>query len=124
MGRWILLTSVAVMLSGCCGFGGGCGVGSPAGLLAWDGLSPEYSKPLPKRSVRIMRSKLTTSIKNTAEHPSEKDVELAALPKNSPEWWSLHDAINAEADAKLAKNLIICHGCLPSNSDDRTGSIK
>jgi hypothetical protein len=49
---------------------------------------------------------------------------MAALPKYSPEWWSVHDAIELEADAKLAKAMIICRGCLPQNDGDRTGSIK
>jgi hypothetical protein len=41
---------------------------------------------------------------------------LAKLPKNSPEWWALHDKIQAETDARLSRQLVICTGCLPPPS--------
>jgi hypothetical protein len=87
-------------------------------------LSPEYSKPLPKRSTRINSRKRTTGTETAAEHRYDKEVELTALQKFSPEWWSVREAIDADADARLAKNLIICRGCLPSGAEDRTGSVR
>lgn len=123
MGRWIFLLSIAVSLSGCCAFGGGCGDGLSVHALAWNGPGPNDPYRSPKRATRIVRSKQTITVATPVE-PSKKEAELAALPKHSPEWWSLHDAIEAEADAKLAKTLIICRGCLPLDEDDRTGSIK
>jgi hypothetical protein len=124
MSKWFLLTSIAVTLGGCCGFGGGCGVTPSARLLAWDGLNPEYSNPILMRSRGTSSRTHTTAIETTSKHPSDKEAELAALPKNSPEWWSIREMIDAQADARLAKNLIICRGCLPSSADERTGSIK
>jgi hypothetical protein len=52
-----------------------------------------------------------------------REAELAALPKHSPEWWSVHDAIEAEEDARLGKILVICRGCLDPTSVEHTGSI-
>jgi hypothetical protein len=123
MSRWLSLILMAVSLSGCCGLGTGCAVEPSARLLAWDGLGPDISNRPQKPSIRIVRSKPPVIIAAKLEQ-SHKEEELAALPKNSPEWWSLHDQVEAEADAKLAKNLIICRGCFPANADDRTGSIK
>jgi hypothetical protein len=125
MSRWLFLILIAVTLSGCCGLGAGCGVvPSSARLLAWDGLGPDNFNRPQKRSTRIARSKPTVTVAAKVEQPSNKEAELAGLPKNSPEWWTLHDQVEADADAKLARNLIICRGCFPSNPDDRTGSVK
>jgi hypothetical protein len=124
MSKWFLLTSIAMTLGGCCGFGSGCGVTPSARLLAWDGLYPEYSNPISKRSPGITSRTHAAAIETTSKIASDKEAELAALPKNSPEWWSIHEAIDAQADARLAKNLIICRGCFPSSADERTGSIK
>jgi hypothetical protein len=55
---------------------------------------------------------------------SPKESELALLTKFSSEWWNVHDAIESDANAKLAKVLIICRGCLSPKDNDRTGSIK
>ena len=76
------------------------------------------------RSARIVRNKPTKDVAAKAEQPSNQEAELAALPKSSKEWWALHDQIEADADAKLARNMIICIGCLPPDADDGTGSIK
>lgn len=119
MSRWLFL-----ILIGCCGLAVGCGVGPSARLFAWDGLDPDNSSRPPERSTRIVRSKPTVTVAAKVEQPTDKGAELAALPKYSPEWWTLHDQIEADADAELARNIIICIGCLPPNPDDRTGSIK
>jgi hypothetical protein len=46
---------------------------------------------------------------------SERDDEatLAALPRYSKEWVALSDAIDARAEARLARAMNICRGCLP-----------
>ena len=59
-----------------------------------------------------------------SDRPAPGPAALALLPKYSPQWWARHDAIEAEADARLAKALIICSGCFPPGPDDQTGSIK
>jgi predicted secreted hydrolase len=124
MSRWIFLISIAVTLSGCCGLGTSCGVTPRVHLLAWDGLNPDNSNRPPERPTRIFHSRPTGRSVAAADHSSNKEAELAALPKYSQEWWSVHDQIEVEADAKLARALVICRGCLPSNADDRTASVK
>jgi hypothetical protein len=124
MARWIILFSITLTLSGCCGFAGCCGVGLSTRSLAWDGLGPnDPNRPWRRPNPRT-NAKQTHTVVASVEQPSDKGAELAALPKNSPEWWALHDEIEAAADTKLAKSLIICRGCLPSNADEQTGSIK
>jgi hypothetical protein len=60
----------------------------------------------------------------TSAPPPDREAELAQLPKYSPQWWALHDAIEAEADARLAKALIICSGCFSPGPEDETGAVK
>jgi hypothetical protein len=123
MSRWVFLISMAVTLSGCCGLGTGCGVVPPFHLLAWDGLNPDDSNQPPKRPTRTIQSG-PTGRGIAADPSSNKQAELAALPKYSQEWWSVHDQIEVDADAKLARSLVICRGCLPPNADDRADSVK
>ena len=49
----------------------------------------------------------------------DDDAALAALPKYSKEWVALYEAIEARAEAKLARAMIICRGCLPRLDEDR-----
>lgn len=51
-----------------------------------------------------------------ASSVARRERELAMLPKNSPEWWALHNKIEADEDLRLAKTLIICRGCDSSGS--------
>jgi hypothetical protein len=51
------------------------------------------------------------------------EAELVALKPYSPEWWSVRDAIDRTADEQLARKLIICRGCLPSEPNDQMGVI-
>jgi len=52
----------------------------------------------------------------------DRESELAALAKNSPEWWALHDAIEAEENTRLTKIMAICKGCLDPIGDAPAGS--
>jgi hypothetical protein len=54
----------------------------------------------------------------------DDEAALAAVPKYSKEWVALYEAMQAKNDAKLARAMIICRGCLPRADGDRTGSIK
>jgi hypothetical protein len=98
MSRWVFL-----ILIKCCGLA--VGVGPSARLLAWDGRNPDNSNRPPERSTRIVRSKPTVTVAAKVKQPSDKGADLAALPKYSPEWWTLHDQIEADADAELAGNI-------------------
>jgi hypothetical protein len=112
MTRWIMLLSTGLLLSSCCGIGGGCAVGPSAALPAGDGLGPDLANQPPKREPRITGP----SAMEAAQRAAEQEAALAKLPKNSPEWWALHDKIQAETDARLSRQLVICTGCLPPPS--------
>jgi hypothetical protein len=64
----------------------------------------------------------TRTIAATASPAPDRQAELAALPRGSDRWWALHDAIEAEADARLAKRLIICNGCF--DEEEVTGTTR
>ena len=49
----------------------------------------------------------------------DDDAALAALPKYSKEWVALYETIEARAEAKLTRAMIICRGCLPRLDEDR-----
>ena len=123
MPKWIFLISIAVTLSGCCGSITGCGVGPSPRLLAWDDLNPENPNRLPKRSTRIIHSKPPVTVAAKIEQPSDKEVELAALPKYSPQWWSLHDQIEADADARLTRMMNICRQMRTTEPDQSNEMI-
>jgi hypothetical protein len=40
----------------------------------------------------------------------------------SEQGWAQEAAAGRDADAKLAKQIMICRGCLPARDDDATGS--
>jgi hypothetical protein len=114
MTRWIILLSTSLLLSGCCSIGGGCGAAPSTSLAAWDGQGPELSDQPRQREFAERQPSIAVG---TAEPQSTaEDSALARLPKNSPEWWALHDKIQADADAKLARQLVICTGCSPASA--------
>jgi hypothetical protein len=99
----------------------GCGVGvicyarsSPYTMASRDGLGS-----LPQQESSGTNRETSEPAVSDAALPGE--AELAALKPYSPEWWSVRDAMDRAADAELAKKLIICQGCFPSEHDDGTG---
>jgi hypothetical protein len=90
---------LALFVSGCASYGS-----LPINSLA----TAEVAGPEPEAASKV----------RPARGPSlaERERKLAALPKNSPEWWTLHNEMEADEDARLAKALIICHGCATSPS--------
>ena len=86
-------------------------------LAGWDGLGA-----LPRRThVKRVNVRKTAAVASKDSSPSED--ELSKLKPYSKEWHAALDAINRAADDELKKKLVICRGCLPSEPDDRTGSI-
>jgi hypothetical protein len=116
--RLVFVVATSLTLTGCC-LGSGCYIQpSTSALTSWDGLDP-----VPKRN-GVKRAKVRkTSEAVSSDDGSPNEAELAALKPYSEEWWSVRDAIDRAADVKLAKRLIICWHCMPSELDDQTGSI-
>jgi hypothetical protein len=118
MSRRLLFVIVAgLALSGCAG--SGPYIRPPTTALAnWDG-----SGPLPKRNhVKPVKVRKTSDdVVSRDSSPSED--ELSRLKPYSQEWTAALDGINRAADDKLRKKLIICRGCMPSETDDLTSSI-
>jgi hypothetical protein len=115
--RFKFLIAASLVVTGSC-LGVICYARPSADTMAsWDGFDS-----LPKRGdgkVGIIRK--------TGEPPASDsasaEAELVALKPYSPEWWSVRDAIDRTADEQLARKLIICRGCLPSEPDDQVGVI-
>jgi hypothetical protein len=109
----MLLLSTA-LLTGC--VGDGFGAAPSAHSLAWDGHEPNNSyRP---------RSVDGHPATGNVQQPTEREANLAKVPRNSPEWWVQQEAIAADADGKLSKKLMICRGCLPPEPDARALAIK
>jgi len=124
MTRWIILLSTSLLLSSCCGLGGGCAVGPSASLAASDDQDPGVTEPPLKRAPRIVAGQPSVAAVSAEQQAAEQEAALARLPKNSAEWWALHDKIQAENDAKLSRQLVICSGCLPPNAANQTSAAK
>jgi hypothetical protein len=118
MSRRLLFVIVAgFALSGCAG--SGPYIQPPTTALAnWDGPGPlakrNHVKPVKVR-------KTSDDVVSRDSSPSED--ELSRLKPYSQEWTAALDGINRAADDKLRRKLIICRGCMPSETDDQTSSI-
>jgi hypothetical protein len=113
MTRWHLLIALTLAL------GVGAGIGSTRGeTLA--GTASDRPAPIRKIAAATPAGASAT----TPSSPADREAQLALLQKYSPEWWALHDAIDVEADQRLAKSLIICSGCFAPDAADQTGAIK
>jgi hypothetical protein len=118
--RLVFVFAAGLALGGCC-LGSGCYIQPPTGALAsWDGLGPA-PKRFQARAVRVKVQTTSETVASGESSPSEAD--LAKLKPYSKEWTAMLGAINRAADDELKKKLVICRGCLPSEPDDRTGSI-
>ena len=116
--RLVLLITVGLTLSGCCaGNGPYFQPTTTTKLTSWDKLA---SHPVRDKVKSAKAQKKSETIASGDASPNEP--ELAALKPYSQEWWSVRDAIDRASEAKLAKKLIICRGCMPK-PDDQTGSV-
>ena len=116
--RFKFLIAASLAVTGIC-LGVICYARPSADTMAnWDGFDS-----LPKRGdgkVGIIRK---TGEPPASDSASADEAELVALKPYSPEWWSVRDAIDRTADVQLARKLIICRGCLPSEPNDQMGVI-
>jgi hypothetical protein len=96
----------AFALAGCCVSGNGCSVPSPAGTpLAWDGLgSPPAENEAEQKPKRASRPK--TDVVGSPMATAQADHKSQAQDR-----WAREEAEDRNADAKLAKQLMICRSC-------------
>lgn len=76
---------------------------------AWDGLGHNPNRP---RSHRVSRQ----SSKPEQDSNLQQEAVLAELRPYSAAWWVVYDEIEAAQEAKIARKLVICHGCSSSES--------
>lgn len=76
---------------------------------AWDGLGQNPNRP---RSHRVSRQSSTLA----QDSNLQREAVLAELRPYSAEWWVVHDEIETDREAKIARKLVICHGCIRSES--------
>lgn len=109
---------VAFALGGCATADHSSRQSLPGKSYAWDGLGRD-----PNETVRPIRRK-AREVASSKPSAQDDEAKLAALPEYSKEWMALSEAIEARADARLARVMMICRGCLPPAEQDRTGSTK
>src|SRR4051794_25849250 len=124
VGRSIAFCALSFALAGCCSYGpyNRYGPTSYAGgvrhTVSWDGrflAGPKAYRP--SRSGENISGSVIEA----------DDAELAKRKRYSPEWWAVYDELDRKNDARLAKALTICRGCLATNfassQAEPTGSI-
>jgi hypothetical protein len=116
--RLVLVIAASVAATGCC-----LGVICDARSYAYTIASPGGLESLPESDANESGISRKTSESALSDDALPDEGELAALKPYSPEWWSVRDAIDRDADAKLARKLIICRGCFAAELDDETGRV-
>lgn len=76
---------------------------------AWDGLGQNPNLP---RSHRVPRQ----SSAPEQDSNLQREAVLAELRPYSAAWWVVHDEIEAAQETKIARKLVICQGCISSES--------
>jgi hypothetical protein len=76
---------------------------------AWDGLGQNPKRP---RSHRVSRQ----SSKPEQASNLQREAALAELRPYSAAWWVVHDEIEADREANIARKLVICRGCISTES--------
>ena len=118
LARFTVLVLAAAALAGCCASGSGCYVAVPGIPTAWDGTGtpPDDSARLRRRvTARLARSKAEVAIGSVGSARAE------AKPRSEQDW-AQQEAADRAADARLARQLMICRGCLPGHDDDAIAS--
>jgi hypothetical protein len=121
--RFAVVGVCAVALAGCCMSTSGCNVPVAGIPAASDGITvqpDDDGDPPPRQSKKAAPAKTRIDVGSVADEPGERKP-------HSEEWVARKEAADREADARLAKQLIICHGCLPppaSTDGDVTASVQ
>lgn len=94
------------------------GASPSARQYAWDGLGQSPNWP---QSHRLSRKWSTPEPASNLQ----REAVLTELRPYSAAWWVLHDEIEADREAKIAKKLVICRGCTSTESEiGLTASIR
>ncbi len=112
--KHFLLLTVTLALAGC--VTADVTTTGDHGAYAWDGLGRN-----PNLQVRVGKRISFQTVVETSS-VSDKTRLLATLPEHSSRWWAAKDTIEREMDAKLARAMVICRGCL--QEPEHSGSIR
>ena len=113
MSRLAILFVATLTLGGCASTAS-YQLASPSSAVAWDGRDqwPDEPSSLPRKPAHHQ----TASASFPAPKTQTEEAELGGAAKYSDAWWKTHDKIEADADARLARKLVICRGCFRPNS--------
>ena len=118
--RLTVFVLAAIALSGCCALGTGCGVPTAGVMSTWDGMGtgpddgtmpeqPMTESPQPsKKKMARAKTEMGSRARGEAERQSEQGMG--------------EDVSGPDADAALARKLVICRDCTPSARDAAAGS--
>jgi hypothetical protein len=125
MSKRLAFAITAGLVLSSCSHGSGCYLPPPSSTLTyWDGLgSGPAANNAKSTKVRKTTNPQGMDGPTATDEAAPEEPALAGLKPYSAEWWSVRDAIDRAAEAKLAKKLVICRDCIPSKPDDSTGSI-
>jgi hypothetical protein len=121
--RCIAFAAAAVALAGCCTSSDGCYVAVPGVPTAWDGAGPRPSDGIdprdgapPRRqsAARVARPKPEVILGPITDANGAARTGEAKTPSEKEKDWAQREAADREADAKLARQLMICRDCLPA----------
>jgi len=122
MSRLAILCIATLTLGGCASTAS-YQLASPSSAVAWDGLGSRPDEPS-SRPRKPARPQIASA---SAPKTQNEEADLGGTPKYSDSWWKVHDKIEADADARLARKLVICQGCFRSHSPaapaDASGSL-
>jgi hypothetical protein len=102
--RLTVFVLAAIALSGCCALGTGCGAPTAGVMSNWDGIGSGPDDGM------------------MPEQPMKKMARARGAAEGQSEQGMAEDLTSPDADAALARKLVICRDCMPSARDAAAGS--
>jgi hypothetical protein len=112
--RLIALLIAGTALTGCCATGTGCNTPSPGAPIAWDGLGEAPTandEPGEEKRPKRRTARNREIILGPLSESPPKQTSTGSDTRSRHEEWTRLPTEDAEADAKLARQLKICRGC-------------
>jgi hypothetical protein len=112
LARLTVFVVAAIALSGCCALGTGCGVPTAGVMSNWDGIGtgPDDGM-MPEQPMT-----------EPQQQPSKKKMARArGGAEGQSEQGMAEDLSTPDADAALARKLVICRDCMPPARDAAAG---